>query len=461
MDNVIIVSSDSHAGVPNDLWPEYLEPAYHELLPKLREDNEVYPRAIYVLSSKRATGGLPEVQEAHRSAWHGLHDPVLRLADMDREGVAAELIYHGDFRLGDMFHNTTNNVYPLDAWAAGARAWNRWAADNFGFAMERFLVTAAIGPCADMEEALRDLDWIADHQFTGTYLPGYMRHPNMPPVYDPYWDPYWAKCAERGIAVVVHAGYGTEQGVVFPQLQRILDDVAKAAGSTEMDALFAHSDAISPESIQFFNDFLVNINPRRPMWQMMLGGVFDRHPDLKLILTEIRLDWIPATLRHLDAIYDQHRSDLPAKKKPSEYWPTNCLAGASFIHKAEVEMRHELGLETVSFGRDFPHPEGTWPNTKDYLRDAFAGVPEDELRMMLGENAINFLGLDRDRLTEIAKRIGPTVEDIIGPGPEIRPELIENFDQRGGYLKPAEGGERLAAVDELLDEDLAGVGAKV
>ena len=460
MDNVIIVSSDSHAGVPKELWPEYLDSEFHELLPKLREDNEVYPRAIYVLSGQRATKGLAEVQEAHQTAWHGLHDPVLRLADMDREGVAAELIYHGDFRLGDMFHNTTNNVYPLDAWAAGARAWNRWAADNFGFAMERFLVTGAIGPCADMEQALRDLEWIADRKFTGTYLPGYMRHPDMPPLWDAYWDPFWAKCTERGIALVVHAGYGTEQGVVFPQLQKILDDVAKAAGSTELDALLAHSDAVSQESIKFFSDFLVNVNPRRPMWQLMLGGVFDRHPDLKLVLTEIRLDWIPATLRHLDAIYDEHAANLPAKKKPSEYWPTNCLAGASFIHKAEVGMRHEIGVETVLFGRDFPHPEGTWPNTRDFLRDAFAGVPEHDLRLMLGENAINFFGLDRDRLTEIAKRIGPTVEDITGEAPDVRPELIESFDQRGGYLKPPEGDAKISMVDELLQEDLVGFAVK-
>jgi len=459
MENLIIVSSDSHAGVPKELWPEYLEKEYHDLLPKLREDNEVYPRAIYVLSSQRATKNLPEVQEAHQAWWHGLHDPVLRLADMDREGVTAELIYHGDFRLGDMFHNTTNNKYSLGAWAAGARGWNRWAADNFGFAMDRFLVTGAIGPCDEMASAVADLEWIADRNFTGTYLPGYMRHPEMPPLWDTYWDPFWSTCTERGITLVVHAGYGTEQGIVFPQLQKILDDVSNAAGSTDLDALFAHGDAIKPESFQFFNDFLVNVNPRRPMWQMMLGGVFDRHPDLKLILTEIRLDWIPATLRHLDEVYDEHRGELPAKKRPSEYWPTNCLAGASFIHKAEVGMRHEIGLHTVLFGRDFPHPEGTWPNTKDYLRDAFAGVPEDELRLMLGENAINFLGLDRERLAEIARRIGPTVDDITGDVPAVRPELIESFDQRGGYLKPIEGEAKLPMVDELLEEDLAGIGA--
>jgi hypothetical protein len=191
------------------------------------------------------------------------------------------------------------------------------------------------------------------------------------------------------------------------------------------------------------------------MWQMMLGGVFDRHPDLRLLLTEIRLDWVPATLRHLDAVYEQKRDELPAKRKPSEYWPSNCLAGASFIHKAEVDMRHEIGVQTILFGRDFPHPEGTWPNTRDWIRLAFAGVPEDELRLMLGENAVHFLDLDHDRLADIAKRIGPRLEDVIGGGdPGVRPELVIDFDQRGGFLKPPEGDDRLPMVDVLLREDL-------
>src|SRR5438093_5357125 len=241
MDKLIFVSSDSHAGVPKELWSEYLEPRYHELLPALEQDNQVYPTAIFLLSAKKKTTDLPEVQEAHRSGWHGLHDARLRLADMDRDGVAAELIYHGDFRLGDMFHNNTNNTYPLDAWEAGARGWNRWAADNFGFATDRFLVVGAIGPCVDMDRAVANLDWIADHGFAGTYAPGYMRHPDMPPFFDEYWEPFWSRCEDRGLVVVVHAGFGWDQGVVFPQLQRIFNDAADAAGSTDREAMLAHA----------------------------------------------------------------------------------------------------------------------------------------------------------------------------------------------------------------------------
>ena len=74
---------------------------------------------------------------------------------------------------------------------------------------------------------------------------------------------------------------------------------------------------------------------------------------------------------------------------------------------------------------------------------------------MLGENAIRFAGLDRDRLAEIARRIGPTVEEISVRDPQIPSELIENFETRGGYLKPAEGDEQIAVIEPLVEKDLA------
>jgi predicted TIM-barrel fold metal-dependent hydrolase len=456
-EKLIIVSSDSHAGIPKELWPEYLDSRYHDLIPRLHEDNAIYPVAVGLLGAKKTTfAPYPEHQEVHRTGWHGLHDPVLRMADMDREGVAAEFVYHGDSRLGDLFHNGTNRQYSLDAWEAGARAWNRWAADAFGFATDRFLLTAAVGPCVDMEAAVAEIHWIADHGFTATYGPHYLTHPALPPLFDPYWKSYWQACQERGIALVVHAGYGTRQGVVFKVLEDIHHAAAEAAGSTDPAVVLRHADAVPDEcSLFFFNWVNRNVDSRRPLWQLSLGGVFDQYPGLRLMLTEIRLDWIPATLKYLDGVYDEYRSDVPAKRKPSDYWASNCMAGASSIHKVEVEMRHEIGVDTILFGRDYPHFESTWPHTTKWLQDAFHGVPEPELRMMLGENAIRFFELDRERLSEIARRIGPTVEEINATDPEIAAELMENFDARGGYLKPAEGDERIPAIEPLVKHDLA------
>jgi hypothetical protein len=190
------------------------------------------------------------------------------------------------------------------------------------------------------------------------------------------------------------------------------------------------------------------------MWQLMLGGVFDRFPRLKLVMNEVYADWMPATISHLDEAYERNRADLPAKRKPSEYWRENGLTCLSFVHKAEVAMRREIGLETLAFGRDYPHTEGTWPNTKAWLRDAFAGVPEDEIRAILSDNAIRYFGLDRAKLAAHAARIGFRLEEITGPGPAVDPALIAHFDARGDYSKPAEGDTRIPEIGAMLREDL-------
>ena len=299
-----------------------------------------------------------------------------------------------------------------------------------------------------MDETLAELNWIAEHDFLGTFVPGFMRHRDMPPLFDSYWEPFFAECEARGVALVVHAGFGFEQGVVYDGMARVDREVAESGGS-EMDRVILLARDV------FTADFFSSVKGRRPMWQLMFGGVFDRHPNLKLVMSEVRADWMPAVFAHLDAVYDRHRDELPAQRRPSEYWQSNCLAGASFVHKAEVEMRHEIGVEQILFGRDYPHPEGTWPNTPDWLRDAFAGVPEAELRLMLGENAIRFFGLDRAPLEAIAARIGPTVADLTGPGVIVDEELLAIFDGRGGYRGEPEGGSRLSEIDPMIAEDLA------
>jgi predicted TIM-barrel fold metal-dependent hydrolase len=459
-DKLIVVSADSHAGMPLELWPEYLDPRYHHLLPELHEESVICPTALYLVNAKNRTTDFPEHTEAHRTGWHGLHDARLRLETMDAEGIAAEVVYSGDSRLHDLFFSVTNRPYPFDVWHAGAQGWNRWAADTFGVERDRFLLTAAVGPCVDMDATIAELEWLAGAGFVATYAPGYMHHAGLAPLYDAYWDPFWAACADLGLAVVVHAGFGTEQGSLYAEFERIYDDAARAAGSRDRDAVMAHPDAVSDESRKYIANLASHSLPaRRPLWQLTLGGVFDRHPTLKFVLSEIRVDWLPETLQYLDGVYDEHRADLPTTRRPSEHWASNCAAVASFIHKAEVGMFAEAGRENVFFGRDYPHQEGTWPHTRQWLSDACVGLPEEELRLLLGENAIRFYGLDRTRLAAIADRIGPSVEEISGRDPQLPEALVQNFSRRGGYLKPIEGDRQLAAVADLVTEDLAGIGA--
>lgn len=76
-------------------------------------------------------------------------------------------------------------------------------------------------------------------------------------------------------------------------------------------------------------------------------------------------------------------------------------------------MRHEIGIENLLWGSDFPHPEGTWPETPTCLRHAFHGVPPDETARILGTNAVDFYGFDRAAMERLAARIGPVPSDVV------------------------------------------------
>ncbi len=449
---VTIVSLDSHAQVPQDAWATYLEKPYHDLLPRLAGENQKWVEVMGRLMVDR-THTEHEVFDrggGYRAGLRGMFDRDTRLAEMDREGIAGEFVYNGEPRQVALFFQPSNSKYADDACEAGVRAHHRWAYDEFGSAGDRILLAGVTGhaPCRDMDATLAEVRWISDHGFVGLVAPGMTGYPDQPPLYDDHWDPLWALCEERELTLIVHAGYGPEAGPFFGEVADVYDEMQIAGGLT--DELLSRF-TTSAMTTKFFN----SLDTRRPLWQLTLGGVFDRHPNLRLLLTEIRADWLPAMLGHLDELFEQHRADLPAARKPSEYWQSNATTCLSFAHKAEVEMRYEIGVDTVAFGRDYPHPEGTWPNTGEWIRDAFAGVPEPELRAMLGGNAIARLGLDRTRLNAVAQRVGPTLADLSARTAELSPELLHHFDVRGGYLKPAEGASRLAEADESIRWDLS------
>lgn len=451
-DRLIVVSGDSHAVPPPEVWPEYVEARYHDLLPAMHEDDAKYRQLLGLFADF-----TPQVLEVidpdgvwAAGGYLGCWDRQTRLAQMDREGVAAELVYAGDPRalspLSPQFR-----PLPQDVVAAGVRAYDRWAADTFGPSQDRILCVGDPASQPDLDAVLAELDWIADHGFAGAYVPGYFHRADVPPPHDRFWDPYWARLTDRRLPAVIHAGYGQKQCEFLNGVEALRENMEAEGRHDLLTEIINNAD-------KFFSK---DMRPRRAMWNLMFGGVFDRHPDLRLIMTEVRGDWLPATLRHLDRVFEEHRDGVDANRRPSEIWEQQCLVSLSFVHKAEVDMRHEVGVETVFFGRDYPHAEGTWPNTADWLRDAFAGVPEAELRLMLGENPIRVLGLDRAHLAAVAERIGPAPADIAGsPGsaPEPDRRLVANWDARGGYLRPAErvdGDE----IDGLLRQDLATVGS--
>jgi Amidohydrolase len=196
--------------------------------------------------------------------------------------------------------------------------------------------------------------------------------------------------------------------------------------------------------------------PRRVMWQLMAGGVLDRHPDLKIALTEIRADWVPATLAHLAIRFsDVH---VACKRSPREYWERQFLVTPSSIHRAEVAIREDIGIKQLAFGQDFPHWEGTWPHTLSWLQDAFSELAEGEIHAVLADNAVAFYGLPGNELRVVANRIGPHVQEILGDH-TISDELIEHLHHRSGYLRPVDPFYP-DEIDVALTNDLSGLAAR-
>lgn len=116
----------------------------------------------------------------------------------------------------------------------------------------------------------------------------------------------------------------------------------------------------------------------------------------------------------------------------------------------EVEIRHEIGVGQMMFSRDYPHPEGTWPNTREWIRAAFAGVPEPDARAILGENALDWFGFDRPAAERIAQRIGARPEDLFGDW-TVSPAKLAYFDESSGFYKPRVQVNTAAIEHELVN----------
>jgi predicted TIM-barrel fold metal-dependent hydrolase len=154
----------------------------------------------------------------------------------------------------------------------------------------------------------------------------------------------------------------------------------------------------------------------RGLWWMILGGVFERHPGLRLVLTEqvSAASWLPLTLVELDELDEKGSNRL--SKRPSEYFKSNCFIGASFMSNAEARTAVANDLTTnYLWGSDFPHMEGTYPWSVLSLRMMLEGITPEVSRRVIGANLIDVFQLDQIALQQVANRIGPTTDELETP----------------------------------------------
>jgi predicted TIM-barrel fold metal-dependent hydrolase len=153
----------------------------------------------------------------------------------------------------------------------------------------------------------------------------------------------------------------------------------------------------------------------RPLTFLMWSGVFERHPGLTVVMAEQGSAWVVATLKGWDRTYElpmfRHMTAM-LPLKPSEYFARQVFVAASMLTPDECSIRHKIGVDKLMWGSDYPHPEGTWPNTKKKIHETFGDVPEDEARAMLGETAAKVYGFDAEQLAVDAERVGPLPTEL-------------------------------------------------
>jgi predicted TIM-barrel fold metal-dependent hydrolase len=413
MSNVLIISSDCHAGALPSIYKEYLPSAYHAAAQAwwLEYVKEIIARqgtffdqeAIDELAEQTGDAGhYQAMMETSAGDYDdeallamlgdgkspfaprpGEWDMDIRIKELEADGIVGEIIFPQMAPFGAGLLQYRRPVDPEHN-LAGIRAYNRWLADFCNINPGRHAGVALINvddievTCQEVRAAREMGLWGGVLLPTSTGDHPYYHHPR--------YEPLWATCAELGLPLQAHSGWSPDYGDV---------PAATAMYITEVD-MWA----------------------QRAFPALVWSGAFERHPDLKLMLTETGTAWILERLRVLE-----FKGKLPFFKHftgelsltPTEYFQRQCFIGASFMPRHEGVHRHRIGLEKIMWGSDYPHLEGTWPRTREYLRETFVDYPESEIRAILGESALAAYGFDPEVVRPVAERVGPALSDIVGP----------------------------------------------
>jgi predicted TIM-barrel fold metal-dependent hydrolase len=347
------ISTDAHVTEPIELYAERVDAKYRERVPRIVTDGDW---RTLVIENMRPRKLMPA--SVRETAVVGDWDPDDRLRDQSRDGVSAEVIFP-TFALQGCFSSEDAEFQ-----RQLCRAYNDWAAEVF---RDPRLIPAALIAMLDIDGAIDDATRAAEQGFRALQLPS-----SVPqrPYNDGEYDKFWAAAQELGLPLTFHSGTGHEPRV------------ARGPGGAVINYLMG-----------------AQLDGPMVLLTMSAGGALDRFPELRLVTVETGAAWLAWIMTQGDVIYDDHAMYASPKLslKPSELIRRQCAATFMYDPVA-INNRHVTGVETLMWGNDYPHPEGTWPSSQDVAADQFADVPDDDVRAIVGGNAAAVFGFDLDVL---------------------------------------------------------------
>jgi predicted TIM-barrel fold metal-dependent hydrolase len=388
----VVISSDCHAGADLRDYKPYLERRWHDEFDSWADT--YFDRWADIDTESEWKAGVSSFLSPLN--WDG----EKRLEALETEGIAAEVIFPNTvppfFPNGMLAAPGPTTAEEYDRRWAGIRAHNRWLKDFCDAAPGRRFGVAQL-LIDDVDDAVGEIRWAKEAGLRQVMLPS-DHHLKLHNLYYSSLEPIWATCEELEMPI------GRHGSVVGSDLELEAVDAAHAIGVYET---------------LYFG--------QRTIPQLVFSGVFERHPDLKFVFTELGTGtWLCDLIGALDGfvlgskmpgtILDMFAGKATSKLSmmPSEYCRRNVYLGV-MTTPSSMERRHEIGLDRMMWGADFPHHEGTAPYTRLAMRGTLGGYPTDEVRQLLSGTAASLYDADLAFLQTVADRIGPTVGEINVP----------------------------------------------
>jgi predicted TIM-barrel fold metal-dependent hydrolase len=370
-----LISSDSHVSEPPNLWVERIDTKYRDRAPKVVINPEGQEGAYFVyegypphnLAIGLGAGKTPEELAeflktgTYADARPGGWDPSQRLEDMELDGVEGDVLYTTlGFRL----------FWLKDAGLQQAcfRVYNDWLAEYCSYAPKRLKGLALIS-IYDPQEGAKELQRCAKMGLKGAMI--WCSPPEDRPYSSPLYDPFWAAAQDLDMPLSLHAITGMER-------------IPWEYGAEKR----AMRQTVTPHEIEKSFSILI------------LSGVLERFPRLKIVSAENNCGWLPYYLQRMDRGFRRFGpsgtlTPWPTKLtlKPSEYFQRQMYC--TFIDDPfGVATRHWSGVDNLMWSSDYPHTASTWPHSRDIIDRDFKDVSEEEKWKIVRGNASKLYGFD-------------------------------------------------------------------
>ena len=226
---------------------------------------------------------------------------------------------------------------------ATCEVYNDWAAD--GLAGSARTLPVGLLPVRDVAAAVRELERLRGLDLRAALLP---THTDFKPYNDPSYEPLWEAAAGLGVPLSFHAGTGRSQTPARGPGAAVVNYVVTVSGPMETVAYLCGA------------------------------GILERHPELRVVMVECGAGWLAWTLEAMDDAYREHQQFVRPKLRelPSEYFRRQ---GAVTFQRDPVGLANveRTGARCLMWGSDYPHPEGTFPDSREILERQFEGLPQE------------------------------------------------------------------------------------